>query len=73
MSPDQAQQQVLRALDAHGVALKEEDIQWAFDAKTTQKSAVDWVEEFLGPETLLSKEELELYAYRRCTCPRWAL
>ena len=60
MTPDQAQRQLLHALDVHSTVLKEEDIAWAFDAKNTQKAVVDWVEEFLGPETLLSKEELEL-------------
>ncbi len=60
MSPAQAQQHLLRTLHSHSTALKEEDIQWAFEAKATQKVVVDWVQEFLGPETLLSQEEAEL-------------
>ncbi len=60
MSQDQALQLLLRILETHSIAFKEEDIKWAFDAKSTQKVVVDWVQEFLGPETLLSQEEAEL-------------
>lgn len=60
MNPDQAQQRLLRALDTHSTALKEEDILWAFEGEKTQKAVINWVQEFLGPETLLSQEEAEL-------------
>ncbi len=60
MNPVQARQQLLRALDTHSTVLKEEDIQWAFEGKKTQKAVIEWVQEFLGPETLLSQEEAEL-------------
>ncbi len=60
MNPVQAQEQLLRALDTHSTVLKEEDIQWAFEGKKTQKAVIEWVQEFLGPETLLSQEEAEL-------------
>ena len=60
MRPDQAQQRLLRALDAHSTRAKEEDIKGAFEAKNTQEAVVDWVQEFLGPETLISQEEAEL-------------
>ena len=73
MSPDQAQEQLLHALGTHSTALKEEDIKWAFEAKTTQKAVADWVEGFLGSETLLSKEELELYVTRRPKCKIYSL
>lgn len=53
-------QQLLHALDAHSTVFKEEDIQWAFENKKTRKAVTEWVEEFLGPETLLSQEEAEL-------------
>ena len=60
MSQDQALQLLLRTLETHGIALKKEDIEWAFEARDTQKAVVDWVQEFLGPETLLSQDEAEL-------------
>ena len=60
MSLDQAQQHLLQALDTHTTALKEEDIQWAFRAKETRNVVSKWVQEYLGPETLLSREEAEL-------------
>lgn len=60
MSPDQALRQLLYVIDTYGTSLTGEDVRWAFKAKSTQKNVVAWVEEYLGQETLLSKEEAEL-------------
>lgn len=38
-----------------------DDVQWAFEAKNSRQEAVDFVDQYLTAETLLSQDELELY------------
>jgi hypothetical protein len=50
---------LLEALRSHDIALNQKDLQKALD---TQSEPVieSWIDEHLGPETLLTKEELAL-------------
>ncbi|EKG15579.1 hypothetical protein MPH_07245 [Macrophomina phaseolina MS6] len=52
---------LLTVLRDRRVPLTRDDVQWAFESAKTQNDAVAWVNEYLGSNTLLSKEELELY------------
>ncbi|KZF21548.1 hypothetical protein L228DRAFT_283697 [Xylona heveae TC161] len=54
--------QLLLALREHDISLTRDDVQWAFDSAETNASVTQWVERYLGPETLLSKEELETFS-----------
>lgn len=60
MRPDQALKHLLTSLPSHDIATKEEDIRCAFE-ENTRESVTDWVEQYLGNDTLLSNEEAELY------------
>lgn len=53
---------LLTVLRDRQIPLGRDDVQWAFNAPNTKDMVVEWVEEYLGPDTLLSKEELDLYA-----------
>jgi hypothetical protein len=51
---------LLRILEDRDINLGRDDIQWAFESSKTKGDASAWVEEYLKPATLLSREELEL-------------
>ncbi|KAI9771986.1 MAG: hypothetical protein M1835_006325 [Candelina submexicana] len=53
---------LLAALREHEIPLGRDDVEWAFQSQKTKKEVAEWVTQFLGPETLLSKEEAELYS-----------
>ncbi|KAI9723423.1 MAG: hypothetical protein M1812_001307 [Candelaria pacifica] len=53
---------LLTALREHEIPLGRDDVEWAFNSQKTNKGVVEWVDQFLGQETLLSKEEAELYS-----------
>ena len=54
-------QQLLRSLDERDIALGHDDVAWAFEHEESEPVIRTWVQEFLSPGTLLSKEELHLY------------
>jgi hypothetical protein len=50
---------LLESLENHGVSFNKRDLQKALD--TQSEPAIEtWIDEHLGPETLLTKEELLL-------------
>lgn len=60
MPPYQALKLLLDSISSHKIALTEDDVGWAFNAKNTQDDVTNWVQQYLGKETLLSREEAEL-------------
>ena len=64
MQPSDPLEHLLFVLGERDIPLSRDDVQWAFDAPNTKEAVVDWVNEYLGADTLLSKDELELYALR---------
>lgn len=60
MQAHSALKQLLGSLHSHKIALTEDDVGWAFHAKNTQEDVTNWVQQYLGKETLLSREEAEL-------------
>lgn len=60
MLAHQALEELLDSLRSHQIALTADDIEWAFQLKTTQEDVTNWVQQYLGKETLLSREEAEL-------------
>lgn len=51
---------LLTALRDRELPPNKEDIARAFEDRNTQEEASSWVQEFLQPSTLLTKEELDL-------------
>ncbi|KAK5017962.1 hypothetical protein LTR16_000862 [Cryomyces antarcticus] len=51
---------LLEELEQRHVALTRDDVQWAFESPQTKADIEAWVKEYLGSDTLLSKEEVEL-------------
>jgi hypothetical protein len=51
---------LLAALRERQIPLGRDDVQWAFTSPQTKVEVSNWVQDFLGDENLLSKEELEL-------------
>ena len=51
---------LVHTLDARGTGLGWEDVAWAFQDPETNDRMSAWVDEYLTPETLLSREELVL-------------
>lgn len=62
MQPRDHLEHLLIVLRERDVPITRDDVQWAFDAPNTKDTVVEWVKEHLGADTLLSKEELDLYA-----------
>lgn len=56
-------QYLLRVIEERDVPLGHDDIAWAFEG-ATQYEVESWIQEYLGPSSLLTKEELTLYTYR---------
>ncbi len=52
---------LLAALREQDIPLWRDDVEWAFKSQKTSKEVVEWVNQYIGPETVLSKEEAELY------------
>ncbi|TKA64163.1 hypothetical protein B0A49_05755 [Cryomyces minteri] len=52
---------LLEKLEQRHVPLTRDDVQWAFESPQTKADMEAWVKEYLGSDTLLSKEEVELY------------
>ncbi|KAI9803290.1 MAG: hypothetical protein M1825_002081 [Sarcosagium campestre] len=53
---------LLEALQARHIPLGRDDVQWAFETPSAADQVLPWVQKYLGPETLLSMEELQLYS-----------
>ena len=53
---------LMTVLRERAVALTREDVGWAFESPKTRDSVDEWAGKHLGQETLLSTEELKLYA-----------
>lgn len=51
---------LLRVLDDRDVGLGPNDVAWAFDSVNTKDSIASWVQEYLSPATLLTREEAAL-------------
>lgn len=64
MQPPDPLDHLLFVLRERDIPLSRDDVQWAFDAPNTKEAVVEWVKEYLGADTLLSKDELELYVLR---------
>jgi len=52
---------LLAVLRERDIPLTRDDVKWAFQSPQTSAEVNSWVQKFLGPDTLLSKEEVELY------------
>jgi hypothetical protein len=53
---------MLAVLRERDIPLTRDDVKWAFQSPQTNTEVNSWVHQYLGPDTLLSKEEVELYA-----------
>ncbi|KAI9780043.1 MAG: hypothetical protein M1839_007025 [Geoglossum umbratile] len=53
---------MLAVLRERDIPLTRDDVKWAFQSPQTNTEVNSWVQQYLGPETLLSKEEVELYS-----------
>ena len=60
MDPKPSLEHLLHVLRTRHVPLTRQDVQWAFETKSTHDSVVNWVDQYLAPETLLSNEEVVL-------------
>ncbi|KAI9832688.1 MAG: hypothetical protein M1819_004274 [Sarea resinae] len=54
-------ERLLQVLRERNIPLSRDDVAWAFDSPKTREEVTKWVTQYLGQETLLSKEELDLY------------
>ncbi|KAI9815562.1 MAG: hypothetical protein M1827_002696 [Pycnora praestabilis] len=62
MDEQAPQARLLAVLRERDIPLTRDDVGWAFDSPQTNGQVTQWVQQYLGAETLLSKEELELYS-----------
>lgn len=62
MAEEQAAHHLLNVLEERGldVGLDLDKVLAAFEDEETKTQAAEWVNEYLHPETLLTKEELQL-------------
>lgn len=60
MNPSEAHSHLLGVLAAHQIPLGDDDVAWAFANSKTTIPVVDWVERYLGKDTLVSLEEAEM-------------
>ena len=56
MNPNPALRQLLDVIDSHTIAIGKDEVQRAFKDGNAEELAT-WVQEYLNPETLLSREE----------------
>ncbi|KAF9694117.1 hypothetical protein EKO04_007787 [Ascochyta lentis] len=61
MSEEQAAHHLLNVLEERGLNVDLDKILLGFEDEGTKREAAAWVHEYLNEETLLTKEELELY------------
>ena len=62
MDSDASLKRLLQVLSERDIGLGREDLDWLFESPETRDDMIAWVNEYLNDETLLSPEELELYA-----------
>ncbi|KAH0608398.1 uncharacterized protein H6S33_001532 [Morchella sextelata] len=67
MDPSEAQSRLLRELESHQIPLTSDDVSWAFSNTKTAVPVTDWVERYLGKDTLVSLEEAEIYNHLKKT------
>ena len=60
MEDKEALEHLLTVLRERHIPLGRDDVQWAFQSQQTRDQLVKWVQEYLGLDTLLTKEELEM-------------
>lgn len=48
------------ALEGHAISISKDDVLPIFSSPKTKGDAIAWIDEYLDPSTLLSKEELDL-------------
>lgn len=48
------------ALEGHAISISKDDVLPIFASPKTKGNAIAWIDEYLDPSTLLSKEELDL-------------
>ncbi|CAK4033213.1 Hypothetical predicted protein [Lecanosticta acicola] len=60
---------LIRALRNRDIPLNEDDVAWAFEGTQTRRDASKWVQQYLRPSTLLTKDELEFYEKRGIEVP----
>jgi hypothetical protein len=60
MQDNDARDHLLTVLKERGIPLASDDISWAFASPKTKDEVLDWVNEYLQEETLLSLDELKL-------------
>ncbi|KAK7518378.1 uncharacterized protein IWZ02DRAFT_317461 [Phyllosticta citriasiana] len=61
MADSETLNHLLSVLRERRIPLTRDDVQWAFESVKTRDDAVAWVDQYLQQNTLLSKEELDLY------------
>lgn len=52
--------QLLGVLKERSIDLNKDDVGWIFDSQKTKGDAKAWVNEYLSPHSLLTREEHEL-------------
>lgn len=60
MDLSEARSHLLGVLADHQVPLGDNDVSWAFSNPKSATPVVDWVERYLGKDTLVSLEEAEM-------------
>ena len=63
MEEEQAAHHLLNILEERGLDVDLDKILLGFENADTKHDAATWVEEYLHEDTLLTKEELELYVH----------
>ena len=66
--PSDELEHLLRVLEERDIALGRDDVAWAFESSKTEDDTRAWVREHLSEPSLLTKEELTLYAHDRDIC-----
>lgn len=61
MAPSELQH-LLHVLKERDVPLGVDDVAWAFENDSTKSAIQSWVREYTSPASLLTREELFLYA-----------
>ena len=64
---------LLSALKERYVNLDRDDVGWAFDSSKTRDDMSAWVQQFVSPATLLTREELTLYVTACFASPEFEL
>lgn len=60
MQSSRSLERLLTVLEERETGLGRDDVEWAFKSAKTKDGITAWVDEYLEPATLLSKDELDL-------------